>query len=239
MCYFASVNASKQKIAKRYNAKIVGEDESFVEKPIVSAFDFEKLPIITGAEKTLQFLNWGLIPQWLSGKDAEIEKSLTFGLNARAETIFEKPFFKEAINRNTAIFPCTGFFEWEHKTNGIKQPWFIKSTEDEIFSIAAIFEQFTYKNRLRQGFSLITVEANNKMAKVHNTKKRMPLVIPKGKESKWLSANSTKEKQYFLQNPLLEENWEMWPINPNFKHELNLKHPIPSKFIPPEQLSLF
>lgn len=187
MCFHNSLSIESQKFKNRYNA-VFKEEKSF--KPIYhqSAFESKLWPIITNSEvNEIQMFNWGLVPSWTENiqKAKEISK-LTY--NAKIETIFEKKSFKDSIINKRCLVPSTGFFEWQH-IGKLKIPWFIKIKEQEIFSMAGIWSVWFDKENdtLYNSFSILTTQANNKIAEIHNTKKRMPIILSKDIEQEWLS----------------------------------------------------
>jgi putative SOS response-associated peptidase YedK len=121
-------------------------------------------------------MHWGLVPHWFNGNNPETIASKT--LNARIETIHEKASFKTLINRNRCIIPSSGFFEYQHQGRE-KIPFCIKPTNDEVFSMAGLFDEWLDRTtgELSRSFTIITTEANELMAKIHNTKQRMPLIL--------------------------------------------------------------
>ncbi len=93
------------------------------------------------SERILSQLKWGLVPSW--SKDALISKGL---INARAETITEKPSFREAFKSRRCIIPATGFYEWQKKGTGAKQPFYFYLKEKEVFGFAGLWEEWLDKH---------------------------------------------------------------------------------------------
>ncbi|WP_337042049.1 SOS response-associated peptidase [Emticicia sp. 17c] len=187
MCYHNSQKAKTEQLAERYKVKKIKDPEKI--KPVyhANAFGFRPWPVITDAEPdTLQAMQWGLIPAWARSHE-EAMKLRTNTLNARIETIFEKPSFREASQTRHCLVPSTGFFEWQ-TLNGKKYPYFIYLKNEEIFSMAGIWETWTDKQsgEPQHTFSILTTEANPLMARIHNSKQRMPVILPKEAESEWL-----------------------------------------------------
>lgn len=186
MCFHNSQTADAAKLAERYKAKIKKPEAI---KPVYhgNAFDFRPWPVITDAQPDqIQLFDWGLIPAWVRNDD-ETLKMRTSTLNARIETVFEKPSFKEAIRQRHCLVPSTGFFEWQ-TLDGKKYPYFIRLKDEEIFSMAGIWEEHrdTRTGEIAQTFSILTTEANPLMAKIHNSKRRMPVILSKDNEQQWL-----------------------------------------------------
>lgn len=194
MCYHASVAATFEQVSNHYQKPFLGEFPSFF-SPInivgyhLNGFNFPLLPVILqGNPNTFSFANWGLIPSWIKLKE-EAENIRLSTLNAKIETIFDKPSFKSAIVSQRCLVPLTGFFEWQQLSPKEKQPYFISLKEKTIFSVAGIAD--TWLNPIDktvvQTFSIVTTEANSLMATIHNTKKRMPLILSREGEQLWLN----------------------------------------------------
>ena len=87
-------------------------------------------------------LRWGLIPFW--AKDVAIGNTM---INARAETVAEKPSFRQAFLKRRCLIPADGFFEWEKLANGKKQPWWIRMQDEEPFAMAGLWESWSPKSK--------------------------------------------------------------------------------------------
>ena len=165
-----------------------------------SGFSFLQMPVITQADpKYVQLFNWGLIPSWVKSKvDADKLKAQT--LNARSETAFEKPSFRSGIKYNRCLIPADGFFEWMD-VNKKKYPHYIFMKNQELFCFGGIYANWTdrFTGELIQSFSILTTDANPMMEKIHNSKKRMPVIIPSNGYEHWLDNNlMPKDIQQFF-----------------------------------------
>jgi putative SOS response-associated peptidase YedK len=165
-----------------------------------SGFSFLQMPVITQADpKYVQLFNWGLIPSWVKTKiDADKLKAQT--LNARSETAFEKPSFRSGIKYNRCLIPADGFFEWMD-VNKKKYPHYIFMKNQELFCFGGIYANWTdrFTGELIQSFSILTTDANPMMEKIHNSKKRMPVIIPSNGYAHWLDNNlMPKDIQQFF-----------------------------------------
>ncbi len=196
MCFHNALSVESQNLEHRYKAEF---SEGINFKPIyhASAFQHPEWPVITNdLPSKIQIFKWGLIPFFTkSAKDAEEIKKLT--VNARLETILQKRSFSIPAKHKHCIIPSTGFFEWQH-TGKLKIPWFIRVADEEIFSIAGLWDTWINPENTKQihTFSIVTVEAKGIMEQIHNTKKKMPLVCSRDNEKEWLSGNVDK----FIQN---------------------------------------
>ncbi len=130
-------------------------------------------------------MRWGLIPHW--AKDMKIGYKL---LNARAETIIDKPVFRVAFKRRRCLLPATGFYEWKHDGKR-KQPYFIKIKDAEPFAFAGIWERWTSpEEEVFESCSIITTESNKIISEIHN---RMPVIVDPAKYDLWLNPDTKQE----------------------------------------------
>ena len=249
MCFTVSVNIEKiEKIGKIYGEIFKSEleinfQETEVYTPyyLVSGFSFPQLPVIN--HDGIELYQWGFIPDWMHDPvKARQHQSNT--LNAVSETIFEKASFKEAIISQRCIVPVSGFFEW--KTVGKEKiPYFIKPSGSEFFSLAGIYNiwQHPQTNQRIKTFSLLTTPANPLMAEIHNTKKRMPLIINHGEEPLWVDVNAQVQSIQNLMQPFDEKLMEAYTISKmanNARNNRNVPEILdPVGFESENQLSLF
>lgn len=218
MCFHNSMSAKAIKLAARYGRKsdIVEIYQDILDEQYhVNAFNYSKCPIITESDE-IQVFNWGLIPFWTKDeKNAEEIKRMT--LNARADTIFEKPSFREPIMKKRCIIPSTGYFEWRHEGKK-KIPYFIFLKDEPIFSMAGIYDSWLDKKtgEVKQTFSIITTDANPLTDYIHNTKHRMPAILSKEEENRWLDSSLSKTEIDSLLNPYEGDKMDAYIINSDF-----------------------
>lgn len=187
MCYHNSINTDKQHLERKYKKKLVEAPTLF--EPIfhASGFQYPYWPLVLDQDN-IEMCTWGLIPYWTrSPKEASEIKART--LNARIETLSEKPSFK---NGKPCIIPSTGFFEWQ--TVGTQKiPYYITCTHNEIFSLAGIYDEWVNeKGILQKTFSILTTEANSLMRTIHNTKHRMPVILKDSQEDDYVTGKLNK-----------------------------------------------
>jgi len=118
-------------------------------------------------------VRWGLVPRW--AKDPSIGARMN---NARAETVAEKPSFREAYRKRRCLIPASGFYEWTLE-NGRKQPYYVYPSAGELFAFAGLWEPW----QDLQTCAVITTDANAKMRAVHD---RMPVIVPRAEYANWL-----------------------------------------------------
>ena len=138
-------------------------------------------------------LKWGLIPSW--SKDDSFAAKL---INARSETLSEKPSFREAYKKRRCLIPATGFYEWQKRDSGGKQPFYFYLKNKQTFGFGGLWEEWLDKasGELVETCTIITTEANEVLEPVHG---RMPLIIGEDDYNGWLG----EDKEYrgkFLQS---------------------------------------
>lgn len=133
-----------------------------------------------GRKNRLGFLRWGFIPSW--AKDEKIGYKM---INARAETISEKPSFRHAYNSRRCLIIADSFYEWKRKDDNTKIPIRIKLKSNEMFAMAGIWERWTPPSGdTVYSCSVITTEPNELMNEIHD---RMPVILKKEDEKTWLN----------------------------------------------------
>jgi putative SOS response-associated peptidase YedK len=139
---------------------------------------------VDGGRRELVQARWGLLPAWL--KDAARAPLL---INARADTVAEKPSFREALRHRRCLVPADGFYEWAPPPAGAskaapKQPYWFRLAEGGPFALAGLWEAWTpLGGSPTLSFTLITTEANACVAPVHD---RMPVILPREAHATWL-----------------------------------------------------
>lgn len=183
MCYYTRQTKSPQELQRRFRA-CLEEGVSF-QPGFYNAFQYPEIPLITNKKtNVIQLFTWGLIPSW--AKDDSIKK---FTLNARLETIQEKPGFRSAIN-NRCLVLADAFYEWQwlDEKGKHKQRYELTLPGEEAFAFAGLYSEWVDKTtgEMRNTFTILTVQANALMSKIHNSKKRMPVIVAKDHELDWL-----------------------------------------------------
>ena len=164
----------------------------------------QNLAVITGQDReTLQFFRWGLVPSW--SKDLAIGSKL---INARAETLAEKPSFRSAYRSRRCLVPATGFFEW--KRDALKQPYHIFLKGEEPFCFAGLWEEWAPAGTDPvRSFTIITTTPNELMQTIHD---RMPVILRREDEERWL-APGTDPGLSSLLRPFPAERMELKPVS--------------------------
>ena len=177
-----------REIGKRFKAVADNPNSTLFETEL-SGFNYPVLPVITNENSHLLSLehSWGLIPGWC--KDESIRKNT---LNARLETLAEKPAFKNYVG-NRCLVLATGYFEWRwnDEKGKSKQKYAIHHASADAFAFAGLYSSWNEPTgRIRKTFTIVTTGANEQMRYIHNTKQRMPLMLNPGDEEAWLDAKN-------------------------------------------------
>ncbi len=213
MCYNISAKKQPQELEKRFQA-VVAEGEEIEPHYYLNGFNHPKTPVISSIEPTkIRNYHWGLIPPFCkTDKDAKEMRIKT--LNAKSETIFALPSFRNSIKHKRCLILVDGFYEW--RTIGKqKYPYFIHSKNNEPFAFGGIYNDWVNKDtgEIINTFSIITTEANPLLAKIHNVKLRMPLILPKEVEKDWLNMNLIEKEIQELMKPLEETQLDAHTIS--------------------------
>ncbi|MFA6197970.1 MAG: SOS response-associated peptidase [Patescibacteria group bacterium] len=186
MCGRFTIVADVKKLEQRWHAIA---QRAFL--PRYNAAPSQQLPIITNHRAGKIILGcWGLQPSWLRSKSGLI--------NARAESIQERPAFQNALRLRRCLILADGFFEWDQN----RQPYYFTLPQHQPFAFAGIWEPARNPDRDScPTFAIITSNANATVAPVHY---RMPVILSPGEESTWLDAKAQPEKELALLRPYAE-----------------------------------
>jgi putative SOS response-associated peptidase YedK len=164
------------------------------------AYAHPRLLVFTNKEPFKpQLFYWGLIPNWIKSKSDAL-KIANQTLNARSETIFEKPAFKQSAKNKRCLIFLDAFYEYHHYNNNTF-PFHISHIHNEPLTIAGIWEEWPDPDtgELIPTVSIVTTKANSLLKKIHNTPKqteaRMPVILKREDQDKWLE--QTDEKDLF------------------------------------------
>lgn len=156
--------------------------------------------------KQLTLSRWGLTPSW--AKDDSFASKM---INARAETLSQKPSFKGSFKRHRCIIPANGYYEWSIDKGGKKRPYYIKPKNQELFLFAALFDVWEKNENHLLSSTIITTSANNELKKIHE---RMPAILKREDIPIWLdnSIEDTKLMKTFLK-PSNEDLFESYEVS--------------------------
>jgi putative SOS response-associated peptidase YedK len=187
MCYHVRQLKTREELEDWYDASF--RPETYYQPSIFNGFEHPDTPVITNRDTHLiDLYSWGLMPTW--AKDSSFRKNT---LNAQIETVAEKPSFRD-LTGNRCLVLIDGFYEWQwlDAKGKIKQKYFISLPAEVPFALAGLYNTWTDRNsgEMLNTFTILTTEANALMAEIHNTKKRMPVVLSKEQEKYWLKGEN-------------------------------------------------
>ena len=162
----------------------------------------------------IKIASWGLIAPW-SKNSVDALRSQSQAINARSESVHEKPTFRNAFRQRRCLVPATGYYEWatelgRYKT---KQPVFISRDDKKLLAFAGIFDRWiSPEGEIRESVAIITRDAVGDLAKVHN---RMPLFIPRNRWEKWMDSELTEveEVRDLMVIPKPDDHLRYWPVS--------------------------
>ena len=166
--------------------------------------DFATCRLDESGTRTIAKLRWGLVPTW--AKDAKMGSRL---INARAETVHEKPAFRAAFRRRRCLVPADGWLEWR-KEGSAKQPYFITSATREALSFAALWERWERDGEPIESFTILTTGASPALADVHH---RQPAIIGAGDFEEWLDPGTGTERLLALARCAHDGPFDRWPVS--------------------------
>lgn len=178
-------------------------------KPNWNAAPSQELPVIVEEDGTwhLRPMTWGLIPKWTKPG----EKPKVQPINARSETLAEKPMFRGLIKRQRCIVPANGFYEWR-RTGGPKQPYFIHLADEPIMLMAGLYDiARDASGEALPSYTIITGGPNDAMADIHD---RMPMILHRDDAELWMDpeVDEIGPLEHLLQ-PVLSEEIAMYPVS--------------------------
>ena len=191
MCRFINLNIDMSELEEwfsDYDRRI-----DFYEKKIfILANDYPVLPIVT--REGILKAKWGLVPHWVKTK-AEAMEIRKFNINARQETIFQKPSFRGSMTTRRCLIPVTGFYEYKHLEDKSTELYEMSSFLRKIFCLAGVYDEWIDKGsgKTYRSFAIITTEANKQMKDIHD---RMPVILSmfatEKEQSLWLETGDLK-----------------------------------------------
>ncbi len=162
--------------------------------------------VLDDGRRHMEALRWGLIPTW--AKEEAIGHKM---INARAETLTEKPSFKGLLNKHRCLIPADGFYEWKEEARG-KQPYFIHMKNGEPFTFAGLWSHWQNpKGEVIRTCTIITCAPNKLMKSIHD---RMPVILTDEAREVWLDPrNKDGAALTALLNPYPEQEMEAYPVS--------------------------
>lgn len=206
MCGRYIFGQEPRRLYKRYHIETRLNEKQLDLKARYNIAPGSLVPVVTrSSPNTLVVMKWGLVPNW--SKDIKIGSRL---INARAETIDQKPSFKSSFKNKRCLVPATGFYEWQ-KNDGGKVPFLVQLRSMEIFSFAGIWDAWKdAEGKEFKTFSIITTEANGTVRPIHH---RMPVIIDESDEITWMNISSGASELRSLLKPYPDDKLEAYAVS--------------------------
>lgn len=192
----------------------------------------QPIPVVRLNDGQRQFLlmRWGLLPSWV--KDP---KTFTLLINARGESVCDKPAFRNAMKRRRCLIPADGFYEWKGE-GGRKQPYYIRAVSGAPLAFAGLWETWTGPNGEElDTAAIVTTEANGTLEHIHH---RMPVIVPPDAFDFWLDTNNVDAVTACAAiRPAPDDLLEAFPVSGAVNRAANedprLIQPVPADTPPP------
>jgi len=172
MCGRYSITSNSRDIEEHFKLVRSGE---YVKSYNVSPSHTIPVVRLEYGDRVLANLHWGLIPHW--AKDPKLKP-----INAKAETVDSKPFFRSAFKKSRCLIPANGFYEWKMAKKH-KQPFYFKLKDADLMAFAGLWDHWEHDGENIESCTIITTEANEIMKPVHD---RMPVIIEPDDYEAWL-----------------------------------------------------
>lgn len=213
MCFTVNVNIIREELEERYGSELIDRDK-YRPSYYYHAYSLPLMPVFCkGQSPGLRLMRWGLVPSWIADED-EAKEIMMKTFNARSETIATKPAFRDSFASRRCLVPVKGFFEWQ-QMGGRKIPWYITLRGENIFSLAGIWDSWMMQGGVTlETFSVVTTRANRLMEEIHNTRKRMPVIIPSSAENLWLDDGLQAEALQSLMEPVASDILDAHTVSP-------------------------
>jgi putative SOS response-associated peptidase YedK len=158
-------------------------------------------------EREASFYQWGLVPAWSAERHGGF-------INARAETLQEKPSFSESFQRRRCLIPADGFYEWK-RTGKSKQPFYFQLKDEVQFAFAGIWDQWQGDGKVITSCAIITTTANELLASVHD---RMPVILSPSSQCAWLRTEARTAELTALLSPFPAEQMKAHAVSDEVNH---------------------
>ncbi|HYF13266.1 MAG TPA: SOS response-associated peptidase [Candidatus Paceibacterota bacterium] len=200
MCGRFAVFSSKEALEARFKATVSDETS-----PHYNAAPSQKLPTILNMnDEEIVNTKWGYLPHWAK-PDGKIRPQI----NARGETVDQKPFFKTSFKSRRCLVLSDGFYEWDRK-GPKKIPYFITTKDKEPFAMAGIWDTSQEDGREINTFAIITTGANKTVSQIHD---RMPVILQRDEERDWLDQSLPLNAAKEMLTALPDGQIEMFPVS--------------------------
>ncbi|ADQ67175.1 hypothetical protein C499_05448 [Halogeometricum borinquense DSM 11551] len=225
MCGRYSLFTPQEELAERFDATFETPPE-----PRYNCAPGQRLPVVTDDDpEAFRFLKWGLVPQWAD--DQSVGNTL---INARAETVREKPSFRDAFERRRCLVPADGFYEWVSADNG-KQPYRVAFEDDRPFAMAGLWERWKppqtqtglgdfagdgdatdAEPEILETFTVVTAEPNELVSDLHD---RMSVILAPDEEETWLHGDAADAESLLDTHP--DTEMRAYPVSTRVNSPVN------------------
>lgn len=206
MCGRFSLYTDMEQIKEQFDVQFVSNEEDYYPNYNIAPSQSVVAIINDGTSNRMGQLRWGLIPSW--AKDEKIGYKM---INARSETVDEKPSYRNAFTQRRCIIPMNSFYEWTVNEKE-KVPMLIKMKNNELFGVAGIWETWKRDNEETvHSCTILTTEANSLVKTIHD---RMPVILPPEKFGNWLDPNlRDKDRLKVMLNPYESNLMQAYPVS--------------------------
>lgn len=230
MCYYNGIRVTREQyLLLKGIEKQIGK-QKLSNRPIQSGFAYTQWPILKalpgGEDFEVVEAHWEFIAPWCSNwKAVEEGRKKYTTLNAIGETLLESKLFRDAALHRRCLVLSSGFYEWRHyKAPGAKKaetyPYHIGMAGSPIFYMAGVWQPWTDKStgETIDTFAIVTTAANGLMQQIHNTKKRMPLILPEALAAEWLLGDISEGRmKELVQFQVDSSAMVAWPVAKDFR----------------------
>ena len=204
MCGRFTLRANLNRLLMEFEAEARHEYQPNPRYNVAPTQQILTISLIDG-KRAIMARRWGLVPFWAA--DPKIGNSL---INARAETVAEKPAFRNSFKKDRCLVIADGFYEWKKLDAKKKQPYFIHLKDDRPFAFAGLAAHWDKAGEINSA-TIITTDANQLMAPIHD---RMPVILPKESIQLWLDPEfQDKPELLSLLKPYPEEEMVATPVS--------------------------
>jgi putative SOS response-associated peptidase YedK len=203
MCGRFTLHHEQDEVVERFGVASV----EFALRPRYNIAPSQAVAVVVGQdERRLAGFKWGLVPFW--AKESAIGNKL---INAKAETLAEKPSFKYALSKRRCLIPSDGFYEWKKSGKGPSQPLYLRRRDRGLFAFAGLWEEWQQEDGSPlHTCTIITVEPNQMMRTIHH---RMAAILQPEEEAVWLDAKTPEPRLLELLRPYPGDDLEAIPVS--------------------------
>ncbi len=200
MCGRYSVDLRWDDVAKLYDLSKQGPLAQWNFQPSYNVCPTDSVPVIVPSfdGRQLVLMRWGLVPGWWSKPRKELRLA---NFNARAETVAEKPFFRDAFKRSRCLISASGYYEWHYANPDDKkekpQPYYFSRRDGQLITFAGLYDTWHDRadNKNIQSCAMVITEPNKLVAEVHD---RMPVILERDQFDTWMRTNDVREAAAML-----------------------------------------